>query len=90
MQIERSNSHYKWYALSKVAPNATVTFRHCFHRSVMPDDVFLALDVAGSYEDRPNCTFGKIGVVNLRTAKLSFVNGNRDIRFVDAGVVVND
>lgn len=88
MKIECTNYHYDWRELESVCSNATVKFECTFHQDMRPGDIFLILKTCDSYKDQHRSTRDKTAVVNLRTAKLSFVGRCRRVRIVQAKVVI--
>lgn len=77
------------YRVGDVIPGRPVIFDKKFHQDNRDDDVFMVLDVCGTYF--PQCTRHRndtIGVANVRTGKLSYVDGDRPVTVMDATVNV--
>jgi len=91
MKIEKTQCcHHQWIELSQVCTNAVVIFRSQFHQDIQRDDIFLTVNTCDSYRDQHRSTRSKVAVINLRSSKLSFVAGSRDVRIIDATVRIDE
>jgi hypothetical protein len=79
-----------WRPVANVSAGKACQFQREFHQEHERDDVFMRLNVCSSYKDQNHRNRDKIGVVNLRTGKLSFVCPEREVRDVDAEVWLDD
>lgn len=72
--------------LCNVGAGKSVKFEHVFHQDYSPNDVFMVNQVASGYRPEEAKYNGKVGVSNLRTGKLSYVEGSRKVEILDAEV----
>jgi hypothetical protein len=87
MRIVRCSTQPCWTALGQVGKGSSVSFRRSFNDESCDSDVFIVNNVCSSYwPDRVGAC--KTAVTNLRTGKISYVDGDREVTKVHAQVHV--
>lgn len=72
--------------LCNVGHGKSVKFDQSFHQDMSCDQPFIVNQVCSSYRPEEAKYNGKVGVTNLRTGKLSYVDGSRKVEVLDAEV----
>ena len=90
MKIEHERpSHYK-FKIGNVESGHPVAFEKSFHQDNSSGDIFLRLLICSGYIPRSVQDECKVGVVNLRTGKLSYIDRERHCRLVPCKIVINE
>jgi len=91
MKVVNQRSKHSYKHVGNCKAGATVQFNKQFCQDYPPNDLYLVLDVCSSYDYRTSTGFlsNKIGIANLATGKLSFVNPDREVTIMNAEVNVD-
>ena len=90
MRITREKQErFDWIELRSVSKGLCIQFKYKFHQDCCDNDCYMAID-ASAYPASNDAAHYKIAVVNLKSGRLSYVSGNRDVRVLDARVCVDD
>ena len=68
-----------------------VQFNKRFYQDYPPNDLYIVLNVCGSYTDKTHSGFAsnKTGIANLASGRLSFVSPDREVTVMNAEVNVD-
>ena len=89
MQVISERSCTQWKYLHTVKSGSVVRFKHSFHQgNCNPEDIFLVNQVISGYRPQKAQYDCKLGVTNLRSGNLSYVERDREIEMLVAHVVI--
>lgn len=90
MKVISSVAWRDWKPVSAYHAGTPLRFKHAFHQSFRPDDIFIVNAVCSSYRPENRQYDGKVAVTHLKTGKLSYVAADRDCCHVDAVVRLDE
>jgi len=90
MQVTRQRPSIFNHRLASIDAGVPIRFEAQFHQDMRLDDLFVVLDICSTYRPRGNDYDCKMGIANLRTGKLSYLDRGKRCRIVDCSVVVTE
>lgn len=89
MRINRNRCKVLGRALNGVQSGVPITFCKSFHQDHCVEDLFIVVNHNGYMDvDGRRSNHNKSVVVNMRSGKMSVVDGNRDCRMIKGEFVV--
>lgn len=88
MKIVNQKTERNYVTVSECTRGSVVQFNKKFHQDYPPNELYLVLDVCGSYSEPRNFD-KKSGIANISTGKLSFVEHSREVTVMNAETTVD-
>lgn len=91
MRIMETKPFIDWAPAESFKSGTPVRFEHAFHQKHRPEDLFIINEICGSYRPADQSKYKyKIGVTNLRTGELAYVERDRRCAYVPSRVEIGD